>query len=433
MKVCVIGAGIMGTTIAFLLAKQGVDIDLYEAGNGMGGLAATIQLPDGTAVDRFYHTIHPGKTNILNLIESIGLQEQLQFKRAYTAIYAKNAFHAMNGPFKLLRFRAIPLKDRLNLFAPVVYANAVINAPVLRKVSLQSWILDRQSLKAYREIWEPLYSSRLDYPLDKVPATYFRTTLTRTMGNRKDENEGEWIGHLRGGYGTLIKEMAAYIQEMGHGIKLGTPVDEVVTEDGRVRGIRLGGETVEYDAVVLTTQLPIVRRLVPGAPQDFLNRLDQIPYVGIICPLVVLDRPLSANTMVHVADAEIPFSSVVETSHVMGVDETRGHHFVYLPKYINGQNPWLRRSDGEVREEWLRHLRRMFPEFRDESIQHFIVNRGRFIDPIHLMGRTEDIPEVQTPIEGMYLSTTAQVFPDWNTAESVIQLAQKTARMLLQL
>jgi len=43
-KVAVIGAGPAGITAAYQLAKKGVEVHVFEAGNAVGGLARTIDL-----------------------------------------------------------------------------------------------------------------------------------------------------------------------------------------------------------------------------------------------------------------------------------------------------------------------------------------------------------------------------------------------------
>lgn len=44
LRVAVIGAGPAGATAALLLTRRGVEVDLYEASDAVGGLARTIEL-----------------------------------------------------------------------------------------------------------------------------------------------------------------------------------------------------------------------------------------------------------------------------------------------------------------------------------------------------------------------------------------------------
>src|ERR1051325_6047324 len=43
-RVAVIGAGPAGATAAYVLAKHGVDVDLYEAGPHVGGMSRSIEM-----------------------------------------------------------------------------------------------------------------------------------------------------------------------------------------------------------------------------------------------------------------------------------------------------------------------------------------------------------------------------------------------------
>lgn len=43
-KVAIVGAGPAGLTAAYQLAKAGVEVDVYEAGPSVGGMAKTIPM-----------------------------------------------------------------------------------------------------------------------------------------------------------------------------------------------------------------------------------------------------------------------------------------------------------------------------------------------------------------------------------------------------
>ncbi len=55
-SVAVIGAGPAGLTAAYALAKGGIDVEVFEAGNSVGGLARSIQLW-GQSVDLGPHRL----------------------------------------------------------------------------------------------------------------------------------------------------------------------------------------------------------------------------------------------------------------------------------------------------------------------------------------------------------------------------------------
>ena len=121
--------------------------------------------------------------------------------------------------------------------------------------------------------------AKFDGGFENTPATYIWSRLVRMKSTRSGASQKEEAGHLIGGYATLMKAMADKIEAAGGKIHLRTPVQEVVIEQGRARGIRIGQEVRPFDAVVVTMQAPVFRRLIPGATAGVsgLSRQDRIP------------------------------------------------------------------------------------------------------------------------------------------------------------
>jgi protoporphyrinogen oxidase len=209
-------------------------------------------------------------------------------------------------------------------------------------------------------------------------------------------------------------------------------VQEVVIEQGRVRGLRLKDETRSFGTVVVTLQAPICRRLIPGAPQEYRDFLGQTEYLGIIAPLLVLDRPLTGFWTLNITDERIPFTGIIETTAYIDPQHVGGHHLIYLPKYTAPGSRWQEMTDEEIREVWLQHLTTMFPHFDRRWIRYFLVHRERYVEPLHRLRSAHLIPEVKTPVEGLYLATTAQIYPALTNGESVSRHARQAAQIILE-
>jgi protoporphyrinogen oxidase len=153
-------------------------------------------------------------------------------------------------------------------------------------------------------------------------------------------------------------------------------VQEIAIENSRAAGIRREGSVQPFDAVVATVQAPIFRRLIPGANAEYLDYLGKNAYLGVIAPLLVLDRPLTGYWTLNITDDRIPFTGVIETTTYIDPQYVGGHHLVYLPKYTAPDSPWQKMSDGEIRMVWLQNLETMFPDFDRKSVQYFLVHRN---------------------------------------------------------
>jgi protoporphyrinogen oxidase len=163
-----------------------------------------------------------------------------------------------------------------------------------------------------------------------------------------------------------------------------------------------------------------------------MDYLSQTDYIGIICPLLVLDRPLSNFWTLNITDDRIPFTGVIETTSYIDPKYVGGHHLVYMPKYTAPGSSWQKKTDAEIREIWLSHLKTMFPDFNPAWIRYFLIHREKFVEPLHGLNSTHLIPAVQTPIEGLYLSTTAQIYPALTNGESVTRHAAASAQIIMK-
>ena len=71
-KVAVIGAGVMGLACAYENLKQGHEVDLYEADDRVGGMAAHFDF-QGLNIERYYHFICKPDNYLFTAVNQIGL------------------------------------------------------------------------------------------------------------------------------------------------------------------------------------------------------------------------------------------------------------------------------------------------------------------------------------------------------------------------
>jgi protoporphyrinogen oxidase len=432
MRIAIIGGGINGITLGYFLTRQGAEVEIYEASPVLGGLAGPLILEDGTAVDRFYHAILSSDSNLRKLSEELGIADRLRFKETRTGFYYKGKIFSMNNIIEFLTFPPLGWTDRFRLGLTVLYAQLIRDWMALEGVSVEKWLLRWSGRRTYENIWRPMLKAKFDGSFEDTPATYIWSRLVRMKSTRGGASQKEMAGHLIGGYSTLLAAMAESIRHSGGKIYLRTPVQETILRNGRVKGLRLQEGEKEFDAVAVTLQTPLFRRLAPGLPEDYQRYLAMTDYIGIICPLMVLDRPLTGYWTLNITDDRIPFTGVIETTAYIDPQYVGGHHLVYLPKYTAPGSPWQKKTDEEIRAIWIENLKVMFPDFDESWIRYFLIHRERYVEPIHGLNSTHLIPPVKTPVEGLYLSTTAQIYPALTNGESVTRHAEESARIILE-
>ena len=432
IKVGIIGGGIMGISLGYFLSQQGIVVTIYEASPHLGGLAGPIILDDGTKVDRFYHAILSSDRHLRHLCEELGIADQLRFNETKMGFYYHEEIHPMNNMIDFLKFPPLGWIDRFRLGLTVLAAQFIKDWRRLESVNVQKWLLNLSGKTTYENIWRPMLKAKFDGGFEDTPATYIWSRLVRMKSTREGANQKEEAGHLIGGYITLIEAMAEQIKAAGGQIHLNSPVREILIEDGRATGLRLHTEEiVNFDKIVCTLQTPIFKRLIPGADEEYLDLLNQTEYLGIIAPLLILDKPLSSYWTLNITDDRFPFTGVIETTTYIDPKYVGGHHLVYLPKYTSPGSQWQQKTDEEIKEIWLDNLKMMFPEFDPASIRYFLIHRERFVEPLHKVNETHLIPEIKTPVKDLFLATTAQIYPALTNGESVSKHASKAANKLV--
>jgi protoporphyrinogen oxidase len=431
MKVGIIGSGIMGTSIGYFLTKQGIDVEIFEASPLLGGLAGPLTLEDGTTVDRYYHAILSSDSHLRELCEELGIADQFRFHETRMGFFYKGKIHSMNNVIEFLRFPPLGWIDRFRLGLTVLYAQFVRNWHALESISVEKWLVGLSGKVTFKNIWLPMLKAKFDGGFDNTPATYIWARLVRMKSTRSGANQKEEAGHLIGGYNSMIEAMAARIEAAGGKIHLQKPISKVIIENNEAKGLLIDGETHSFDLIISTVQPPAFQFMIPGATSEYRDFLKKTQYLGIICPIMVLDRPLSGYWTLNLTDDSIPFTGIIETTTYIDPQYVGGHHLVYLPKYTAPDSPMQKMTDEQIKVIWLNQLESMFPEFDRSWIRYFLVQRARYVEPLHPLNGMGIIPTLHTPIKNLYLATNAQIYPTLTNGESISRKAREVAETVL--
>jgi protoporphyrinogen oxidase len=431
MRVGIVGGGITGVSLGYFFTRRGIPVDIFEASPVLGGLAGPQFLEDGTAVDRFYHAILPSDDQLHALCRELRLDGQMRFKTTKNAFVVDGAISSMNSAAEFLRFPPLTPYERVRLGVTIVRAQFVRDWRTLENISVHRWLRRWSGAGVFKKIWRPMLDAKFERDHDQIPATWMWSRLVRTKSTRSGASQRESAGHIVGGYATLMEAMAAEIRAGGGRIHLSCPVQEIVIAGQRAVGIRTAQGVWNSGPIVSTMQAPVFRRLIPKAPRDYQESLSAVPYLGVVCPLVVLDRPLSGYWVLNIADSRIPFTGVIETTSYIDPKYVGGHHLVYLPKYTAPGSAWQDLTNEVLREHVLDTLKYIAPEFEARWIRQLLVHRERYVEPLHRMGAPNPVPDIKTPVDNLYLATTAQIYPALTNGESVSRHAQMVADLVM--
>jgi protoporphyrinogen oxidase len=195
MNVGIIGGGITGITIGYLLTLRGITVDIFEASPHLGGLAGPINLPDGTPVDRFYHAILPSDAHLLALCRDLGIEHQLRFRETRNAFFVDGTAATMNSALEFLTFSPLTLLERMRLALTIVRAQTIRDWRSLEAVSARAWLHRWSGPSVCRKLWDPMLVAKFENTDADIPATWIWSRLVRMKSTRTGANQRESAGH----------------------------------------------------------------------------------------------------------------------------------------------------------------------------------------------------------------------------------------------
>ena len=431
----IVGAGILGLALGYDLLKRGVGVRIWERGNELGGLMGRTRFPElgGVEADRYYHAILNSDRTLMGLFEELGLMGDLHMVATKMGFYHDAKIYPMSTPLDFMCFPPLSMLDRARLALTIMSARRVKDWRALEQEPVVDWLTRLGGKGAVEHIWKPLLRAKFDGNYDGVPATYIWSRLVRMTDTRDKTNAKEMMCFLTGGYNMLIQALARAIAERGGTITMGAAVEQVRVADGRVVGLRLASGDIDSDGAVLTLQTPIARRLLPPEAAEVAGRWSGLEeYLGIVCMLLALRRSLVPYYTLNITDETIPFTGVIETTNLIDRQYVGGYHLVYLPKYVTPQSEYARMDNDTLQQDFLKHLRHMFPDLKESDIAAVRIGRERYVEPLHPVGKTDLIPPIVSDVAGLYLVNSAQIYPQLTNGEAAVTYARKAAAEILQ-
>ncbi|MBW3629616.1 MAG: NAD(P)/FAD-dependent oxidoreductase [Gemmatimonadetes bacterium] len=427
--VVIIGGGFAGLSAAWELSRKGIKTTVLETDAEVGGLAGSF-LVNGEPLEKFYHHWFTNDAHVGDLVKELGTEDRILYRPTRTGMYFANHFFKLSSPLDVLRFTPLSFPSRIRLGLLALRARAVKNWKELEGLTAEEWLVKLGGAEVYRVVWEPLLQGKFGPFAKRVSAVWFWNKLKLRGGSRGKGGE-EVLAYYRGGFAALAEQVAAGVRAGGGEVRTGVAATGLVVEGGRVSGVETSGGVIAADAVIATPALPLYADLVePHVTAEYVAQLRKVEYLANVCGVLELDRSLSETYWLNVNDPAFPFVGVIEHTNFEPAETYGGRHIVYLSKYL----PESEKLYGMERDEFvdfcIPHLQRMFPEFDRSWILDAHVWRARYSQPIVVRHYSKLIPAVETPVDGLYLCTMAQVYPEDRGTNYAIREGRKVGQQV---
>ena len=437
MRIAIVGAGVTGLTAAYDLSKQNHQVIVFEASDRTGGLASGFR-DEGWewSLERFYHHWFTSDDAIINLIQEIGETDKLFFPRPVTAIWYQGKAYPFDSYLRAMLFPHLSLIDKLRAAPVAVYLRLARNWRQLEQHTAHEWCTRWMGARGYRILWEPLLVGKFGEYYQEVNMAWFWARLHKRTPR---------LGYFAGGFQAFADALSERVRVQGADVRLNTAVRSIEAECLPVSpgctashlvvhtgaadaGSATSAET--FDRVILTLSPGLLARLVPDLPADYLAGLRKLRSMGALTLVLALKQRLTdGHYWINLPKGEgFPFLAMVEHTNYVDAAHYGGDHLVYCGDYLKPDHEYFGLSQQELLDRFLPSLARFNPAFKPDWVRCSWLFRERYAQPVPFVNQSANIPDLATPISGLYWASMSQVYPWDRGTNYAVELGQEVAR-----
>ena len=422
-KTAVIGAGVMGLACAYELLKHGHAVDIYEADDRVGGMAAHFDF-QGLNIERYYHFICKPDDHLFDLLKELGIENRLRWRETYMGYYYDGNLYDWGNPIALFKFPKLGFIAKFRYGLHAFLSTKRENWQPLDNVEASDWIRKWIGEEAYNILWKRLFALKFFHYKDNLSAAWIWSRIKRVGSSRKSMLQEE-LGYLEGGSETLLHTLEKKITALGGKIHLSTQVKKINIDNNQVQSLTLADQEEKFERIFSTVPLPYVSRMIPDLPADYRARYESIQNMGVVCVIFRLRKGVSCNFWLNVSDESMDIPGIIEFSNLRPLPES----VVYVPYYMPRDYPKFASVNDFFIAEAKQYIKQLNPEITDEDFIAEHASRYGYAQPVCQPGFSKVLPPIKTAINGLYIADTSYYYPEDRSISESVNVGKKMAEL----
>lgn len=433
LNIGIIGAGATGMAAAWDLTRAGHNVELFEAENEVGGLAAGFRDDNWEwSLEKFYHHWFETDKAILALIDEMDCRDKVLFPRPRTSYWIDGQIVQSEMNASALKLPLSPV-GILRLGLAGVYLKFLTRDwRSLEQVTADQWMRRYMGEEVYNKLWRPLLIGKFADRYQQVNMAWMWARIyTRSLR----------LGIFEGGFQAFLNTLAAAIQGRGARIHLNTPVQAIHIQDGKP-ALTVNSQPRVFDRVISTGSPSLMLKLAPDLrATPYGQQMAQLKSIGAICAILALKQSVLTDgtywlnlpaTSADKRTNQFPFLALVEHTNFIDKSHYNGDVLVYCGDYVPADHEYFHLSDDQLIERFLPALSKVNPAFRPDWIRKSWVFRAPYAQPVPGVNHSRRIPPLKTPLPGLYWASMSQVYPWDRGTNYAVAMGRDTARLLLE-
>jgi protoporphyrinogen oxidase len=428
MRIAVVGAGIAGMTAAYRLLDAGHEVDIFEAADYVGGLAAgfEVKAANNARLEKYYHHIFLTDTSVRGLTEELGLTSKLHWLVSQMGFYHEGKVYPFGTPVQLLSFKPLPFLDRIRFGVQALYLGKKENWKEYEEITAYDWLKKYAGPHLLKVIWEPLLRSKFGPYFDKVAMAWFWARVHVRAKSRKGSVER--LGYYEGGFDTFCGKLAEAVKAKGGRIHLNTPIERVSVEGGVFKGIEVQGQVQSFDRLVFAAATSLFLKTCPDLPKGYVDRVSGLPFIGAQCLTLVMNKSLTPMYWLNISDMDVPFLALIEHTNFAPREWYGGKHLLYIGNYLMPDHKLFNLSKEELLKVFTPHIQKVNPAFDASWVEESYLYRDRWAQPVVPLHYSGLKPTYETPIQGAFLANMSLIYPEDRGTNFAVEVGNTVAK-----
>lgn len=426
--ITILGAGFGGMAAAYDLVRAGNRVTVYEAADHVGGLASGFKASNWDwTVEKYYHHWFASDRYMLALFDELGWRDRVIYTRPYTVMYHQGKYYPFDSILQALIFPGLGYGINKMRFGLVgLYLRLTNSWRPFEKVTVDAWMRKWAGDRVYEKMWEPLV-------IGKFGNRYARQVNMAWMWARFKARTTQ-LGTYQGGFQAFADQLADHLRQLGVHFFLNSPVQRIFPDGSGKLTLETSTASANYDQCLVTTSPRLLAQITPSLSTDYLKGLLELKSMGAVVLVLSLKHQLSEQGYYWYnlpKSAGYPFLALVEHTNFISAEHFGGEHIVYCGDYLEPEHEYFQLSHDDLLKRFLPALKRINPKFEQEWVINSWLNRTQYAQPVPFVNHSRNIPDIVTPLPGLYFASMSQVYPWDRGTNFAVEIGRRAASIMM--